>query len=1126
MKKTLIALATALSLLMSSVNSLTSYADKPSEINLLGQNDELMQETSVDDQSYDAELELAADISGIAGDNLNWTLNASGTLYIDGDGNMTDYSSSSDVPWYSYISNIKSVIICDGVGNIGSRAFSDCSSLESVQISESVTSIGSYAFHGCSSLAGIEISRNVTNIGSYAFYGCESLESIEIPDSIKNIKSGTFRDCSSLTNVMLPDSIISIGSYAFDNCSALTSIEIPWNVTGIGSSAFSDCSSLMVISVTSFTVSFGMKVFDGCSELLILRGYSGSTTQTYADENGIIFKKIDDVMPTSAPTPAAYPDFTPEPTEIPIQHSGTDGSIVWYISNGELTITGGDTIPDYSTEGAPWYQFSDEIVKVTICDGLKTIGTNSFNGLDNVTSVSIAPSVMQINACAFEYCNSLAAIDLPAEMNGGIGINAFKGCTGLTSVNIPEGVISIGQGAFEECTAIADITLPFIGSQVGSLNNTDTFAYIFNGKVPSNLKKITITNEINVPENAFKGLVNVECITINKEVNAIGNGAFDGCISLGSFEIPVRVTELGDNTFRRCESIKTITVPDTIASIGEAVFDGCKKLTGINIPDGVKSIENYTFRGCSSLTKIEIPNSVISIGVSALEGCTRIIDVKVPFVGANSNPGTTVVTDEGTFGYLFGCPNSNIPAAVTKVEIAGTDKSNYIPKEAFKDCAYIEDIIVKGGGYILDNAFENCKNLRNLYIPKSIDNIGTTILKGCTRLETLVIPFIGINRQDQNTETSILGGFFGYNDDDKTGTMQYYDNGLHYHYYNVPTTLKNLSVLNHTVIPAGALMNCRYIENVSIVTGATMNEQAFYNCSSLKKVTMPDTLQTIGELAFAECESLESINIPTNVKTIGEQAFYNCRILKNITIPDSVTEIAENVFNGTNLCSGETELMAMKGTITCSEDSEACKYAKLKGIETNIVPSGKLNVRKTATTVARLSDNTYLFDIINAYNMNGILHVEIYSEDGNETARSVREIGNDVECMVVFTALEMVDASYAKVYITDEGGIPVSSEDEIITSGSGDIPELPQSDTEIKYSNGIINFTGIIVRPGTVLLQAIYNDDESLDRVKIYNIVNINDEIEIDTDFAPGKCKFMLWEGMDKMKPTAKSITV
>ncbi|MCC8072634.1 MAG: leucine-rich repeat domain-containing protein, partial [Clostridiales bacterium] len=130
----------------------------------------------------------AASYSGTCGDNLTWSLDTdTGVLTIDGSGDMTDYSSSKSIPWYSYRTSITDVELLSGITSIGSYAFYNCTSLISIVISESVISIGWNAFRSCTSLTSITIPNSVTSISGAAFEGCTSLTSITIPNSVTSI---------------------------------------------------------------------------------------------------------------------------------------------------------------------------------------------------------------------------------------------------------------------------------------------------------------------------------------------------------------------------------------------------------------------------------------------------------------------------------------------------------------------------------------------------------------------------------------------------------------------------------------------------------------------------------------------------------------------------------------------------------------------------------------------------------------------------------------------------------------------------------------------------------------------------------------------------------------------------
>ena len=176
--------------------------------------------------------------------NLTWKLYEDGTLTISGTGAMKNYDyNDNPSPVYNN-SNVKKVVIEDGVTSIGNSAFNECISLTSITIPDSVTSIGTYAFSGCRSLTSITIPDSVTSIGAYAFQSCSSLTSITIPDSVTSIGASAFNSCSGLTSITIPDSVTSIGNFAFSYCISLTSITIPDSVTSIGSYAFYNCKNL------------------------------------------------------------------------------------------------------------------------------------------------------------------------------------------------------------------------------------------------------------------------------------------------------------------------------------------------------------------------------------------------------------------------------------------------------------------------------------------------------------------------------------------------------------------------------------------------------------------------------------------------------------------------------------------------------------------------------------------------------------------------------------------------------------------------------------------------------------------------------------------------------------------
>lgn len=93
---------------------------------------------------------------------------------------------------------------------------------------------------------------------------------------------------------------------------------------------------------------------------------------------------------------------------------------------------------------------------------------------------------------------------------------------------------------------------------------------------------------------------------------------------------------------------------------------------------------------------------------------------------------------------------------------------------------------------------------------------------------------------------------------------------------------------------------------------------AFYGCTGLAEIIIPDSVTRIGYYAFCRCTRLTSITIPNSVTSIGVGAFYNCTGLTSITIPESVTSIGESAFEN---CSG----LHKNGTFKATDEDMCCR---------------------------------------------------------------------------------------------------------------------------------------------------------------------------------------------------------
>lgn len=227
--------------------------------------------------------------TGQCGDNVSYSYNSSTKkLVITGEGPMTDYKNYGESPFFN--SDIKIVVIENGVTTIGedvfrkcksinsvtipnsvktinSRAFYECNSLTTITIPSSVTYIGDSAFSDCKKLKYLTISEGVSHIGEKAFGWCESLNEVTIPTSLKTCGvSSIFFYCTNLKKVIFAEGTTSIPAYIF-NCAYINAtIIIPESVTSIGDCAFS-YETLTNISLPKNLTSIGKKAFWGCKNL-------------------------------------------------------------------------------------------------------------------------------------------------------------------------------------------------------------------------------------------------------------------------------------------------------------------------------------------------------------------------------------------------------------------------------------------------------------------------------------------------------------------------------------------------------------------------------------------------------------------------------------------------------------------------------------------------------------------------------------------------------------------------------------------------------------------------------------------------------------------------------------------
>lgn len=299
---------------------------------------------------------------------------------------------------------LKSIVIPSTVTSIGSGAFQACSALTSVTLSEGVVTIGDRAFASCKSLKAINIPESVTSLGENVFYSCEALEAVTIPGNIKTIPAETFYHCTSLKTVKLNDGVEVIGAKAFSNCTSLEDLWVSSTLKEIQEGAFGSIWSLSKIHISDFSTWCDIDTYYSPLNNNACTLYRGET----------------------------------ELTEINIP----DG--VAKIPNNAMRFK--------------------NVVKVTLPEGVETIGNDAFKGCTALIDITLPQSLTRVGDRAFENCPSLTVNNknhgnyLGNSQNKYLYLHSVSN-TSISSFVVNSDTVIIGSYALNGCNSLKDLTI-------------------------------------------------------------------------------------------------------------------------------------------------------------------------------------------------------------------------------------------------------------------------------------------------------------------------------------------------------------------------------------------------------------------------------------------------------------------------------------------------------------------------------------------------------------------------------------------------------------------------------------------------------------------------------------------
>ncbi len=670
--------------------------------------------------------------NGKCGDYVSYTYNSTTKeLIISGVGSMKNYSLYSKSPFYN--SDIKFIVIENGV----------------------------------------------TSIGEYAFYNCHSLLSVVVSDSVKRIESCAFGHCENLTNITISSYLNTIGNYSFDFCKSLTDVyykgtKEEWKAISLG---------LNNIFLTNARIRYEYGFHLNTIEYNIQNptcNSIGYTAGTYCSECERWIEGHEEIPSTHTDfNDDKYCDICREYTQ-KLLKKGACGDNVYYkwYEDGMVIISGsGEMWDNINGRVSPFpFEISNNIVLgIVIENGVTKIGYGSFHRCNRVERIIIGSDVVKIGEHAFSECSDIRDVyyagsnekwraieidkfnsefkEATVYYNYCMASKSFIHKNQIYSEKEESSCTSVGYTAGAYCT---DCEKWLSGhEELPILDHTDTDFDKFCDDCGSYTEKLyktgfcgdnvtyewyedgmviisgtgAMTNYRNYNSSPFYNS-NIKNVIISDGVTTIGDWAFSYCYSLTEVTIGDGVTKIGNYAFYNYCALDSIVIPDCVTIIGDYAFSGdcfgSFSLKNVVIGNGVTSIGNYAFAGETSgthLTNVTIGNNVKTIGKMAFFFSDKLTNLTIP-------DSVTTIGD-GAFSNCFNLECITIGTGVTTIGDYAFDMDSGFGEPKLKNVIYSDSIA--SWRLINIGRFNNC--LINANIIYSACNITTRLQQNATCTE-------------------------------------------------------------------------------------------------------------------------------------------------------------------------------------------------------------------------------------------------------------------------------------------------------------------------------------------------------------------------------------------------------
>ena len=536
-----------------------------------------------------------------------------------------------------------------------------------------------------------------------------------------------------------------------------------------------------------------------------------------------------------------------------------------------------------TTIGLSAFYRCKDVISIQIPNSITTIGQGAFYGCTSLKRIEIPNSVITINDNAFRDCIKLTSVTIPETVKKW-GSYVFAGCRGLESIHIPSNTIMNASFPFSFCTSLRNITFANNVTSIGEGTFSGCTA-LKTIDIPSNIKTIE--------KDAFKDCKNLASVTFHEGLEVIEDAAFNDCDAITSITIPNSVVSIGSmdlssnvfGTFAGCDNLKTVVLNNSLTSIPDFAFYNCKNLASINMPTNLKEIGDNAFHSCSNLAgNMVLPNNIAQIGSGAF-AWTNISSIKIPnsvtHFASSALHGNLGIKKVIVSSLKQWCQHINFGSGGhgdiygTTVRSSGLLHFADLYVEGHENTPIKDVVIPDGVKHINTDAFYDA-SITSVEIPSSVESIYNSAFEYCNQLKTVKF---------HEGLKSIGNDAFAH-----------------------CTALENLKLPDGLVELGAAFYQCTGLKTVEIPNSVTTAyygySGVFTGCSSMESVKMGTGMTTIPSNMFAMCTNLHFFEIPNSVTQIASNAFSGCKQLNTIIFPNSITTTQTNYYGDTNSFQG------------------------------------------------------------------------------------------------------------------------------------------------------------------------------------------------------------------------------